>query len=94
VGLFIHKGASEPLFEMAHHLTWHAQRQYKDQAPGNGLMPEFVAMFPRGAPYAIYRELRIGKMSGGQEPHWQLSFTDDEPAIARPQWRDRKSAGA
>ncbi len=94
VGIFIHKGASEPLLEMADHLTWHAQRQYKDKVPGKGLMPEFVAMFPRGAPYAIHRELRIRKISGGQEPHWQLSFTDDEPAIARPQWRDRRSAGA
>jgi len=92
VGIFIHKGASEPLLEMADHLTWHAQRQYKGQAPGKDLM--LGAMFPRGAPYAIYRELRLGKMSGGDEPRWQLGFTDDESAIARPHWRARKSAGA
>ena len=89
-GIFIHKGASEPLLEMADHLTCCAQRQYKDQAPGKEPMPEFVAMFPRGAPYAIYRELRLGKMSGGDEPRWQLSFTDDEPAIAQPAWRARE----
>ena len=94
VGTFIHKGASEPLLEMADHLTWHAERQHKDQTPGKELMPEFLAMFPRGAPYAIYRELRLGKMSGGDEPRWQLSFTDDEPAIAPPHWRARRSAGA
>ena len=94
VGIFIHKGASEPLLEMADHLTWHAQRQYRDQAPGKALMPEFVAMFPRVASYAIYRELRLGKMRGGDEPRWQLSFTDDDLAIARPHWRARKSAGA
>ena len=75
VGIFIHEGTSEPLLEMADHLTCRAQRQYKDQGPGKVLMPEFVAMFPRGAPYAIYRELRLGKMGGGEEPRWQLSFT-------------------
>ena len=69
-----------------------AQQQYKDQAPGKELMPEFVAMFPKGAPYAIYRELRLEKMSGGQEPHWQLSFTEDAPTIARLNWRAWKSA--
>jgi hypothetical protein len=42
--IFTHKGASEPLLEMADHLTWHAQRQHKDQTPGKELMPEFLAM--------------------------------------------------
>jgi hypothetical protein len=92
VGIFIHEGTSEPLLEMVDHLTWRAQRQCKDQAPGNELMPEFVAMFPKGAPYAVYRELRLGKKSGGGEERWQLSFTDDDLAIAQPDWRARKSA--
>ena len=47
VGIFIHKGASEPLLEMADHLTWHAQRQYRDQAPGKALMPEFRCYVPQ-----------------------------------------------
>jgi hypothetical protein len=75
VGLFTHKQASEPLLEIADQLTWRAQRQYKDQATGQERTPEFVAVFPEGAPYAIYRELRVGTMSGGDEPRWQLSFT-------------------
>jgi hypothetical protein len=91
-GIFIHEGTSEPLLEMADHLSWRAQRQYKDQAPGKELMPEFVAMFPKGAPYAIYRELRLGKMGGGDELRWQLSFTDDDLAVARPDLARRKSA--
>jgi hypothetical protein len=77
---------------MADHLTWRAQAQYKEQTPGKELMPEFIAMFPQGAPYAIYRELRLEKMSGGREPHWQFSFTEDAPAIARLNWRALKSA--
>ena len=91
-GIFMHDGSPEPLLEMADHLTRQAQHQYKEQAPGKELMPEFVAIFPKGSPYAIYRELRLEKMSGGQEPHWQLSFTDDDAAIAQPAWRARKSA--
>jgi hypothetical protein len=91
-GIFIHEGTSEPLLEMADHLAWRAQRQYKDQAPRKELMPEFVAVFPKGAAYAIYRELRLGKMSSGEELQWRVTFTDDDPATARPDWRARKSA--
>ena len=92
MGIFIHKGASEPLLEMADHLTCCAQRQYKDHTLGKEPVPEFVAMFPQGAPYAICRELRLEKMSGGQEPHWQFRFTDDAPDLARLNWRTRRSA--
>jgi len=92
VGIFIHKGASEPLLEMADHLTCCAQRQYKDHTLGKEPVPEFVAMFPGSAPYAICRELRLEKMSGGQEPHWQLRFTDDAPDLARLNWRTRRTA--
>ena len=80
------------MLEIADQLTWRAQRQYKNQAPGKELMPEFVAVFPKGAPYAIYRELRVGTMSGGDEPRWQLSFTDDDLVSVRRDWRGRKTA--
>ena len=75
VGLFTRQQASEPLLEIADQLTWRAERQYKDQATGQERTPEFIAVFPEGAPYAIYRELRVGTMSGVDEPRWQLSFT-------------------
>jgi len=34
------------------------------------------AVFPDGAPYAIYRGLRVGTMSGGEEPRRELKFTE------------------
>ena len=49
VGLFTHKQASEPLLEIADQLTWRAERQYKDQAPGQERTPEFIAVFPEVA---------------------------------------------
>jgi hypothetical protein len=92
VGLFTRKEPPEPLLEMADQLTWRAQRQYKDQAPGKELMPEFVAVFPEGAAYAIYRELRVGTMSGGEEPQWQLSFAEDDRVRVRLEWPGRRTA--
>ena len=92
VGLFTHKQSSEPLLEMADQLTWRAQRQYKDHVAGKELMPEFVAVFPERAVYAIYRELRVGTMSGGEEPRWELSFAEDDRVHVRLDWSGRKTA--
>lgn len=53
-------------------------------------MPEFLAVFPEGVPYAIHRELRLGKAGGGEG--WRLTFTDEDLASAQPDWRSRKIA--
>jgi hypothetical protein len=92
-GVFTHGESPEPLLEMAGHLTWQA-RQCKAQLPTKGLSREFVAMFPEGARYAICRELRLEKTSGGQEPHCQLSFVDNTSDLARLNWRTRRAASA
>ena len=84
VGIFIRKGSSEPLLEIADQITWRTQRQYKDRIPGKDLLPEFAAVFPDGAPYAIYRQLRIATTSSREESRWQLNFTDDDFVSMRP----------
>jgi hypothetical protein len=89
VGVFIHKGSSEPLLEMADQLTWRAQQQCKHGDPGMEPMPEFLAAFPEGAPYAIRRELRLAKAIGAEG--WGLTFSDD-PARPQAEWRGRKTA--
>jgi len=89
VGIFIHKGSSEPLLEMADQLTWRAQRQYMDRGPATELMPEFSAAFPEGVPYAIQRELRLAKATAAEG--WRLAFTDDQ-IRTQAEWRRRKTA--
>lgn len=85
-GLFTPKIPPQPYLEMADQVAWRAQRQYKEYNPKRELMPEFASVFPKGAPHARYREIKVASMSGGSNPKWSVEIDKDERVAARLQW--------
>jgi hypothetical protein len=76
-GLFSEKMPPQPLLEMCDHVCHRAQRQCKFHL-GCDLLPEFVAVFPRDAPFARYKELQVASYSGGKTPRWTISFAEHD----------------
>lgn len=70
------KKPPNPHLEMADHVAWRAQRQYKVHNPNGTLMDEFISVFPEGAKHAQYRENRIGQISRGDDPKLVLDFDE------------------
>jgi hypothetical protein len=91
-GLFTPKLPSNPMLEMADQITWRAQRQFREWASRRHLMPEFVSVFPEGASHAVYREMQVATLSGGEEPRWKLSFTEDDRVSVRLDWSGKAIA--
>ena len=72
-GLFSEKMPPQPLLEMCDHVCHRAQRQYKFHL-GCDLLPEFVAVFPRAAPFARYKGKLPDLYAPTRETTWHCGF--------------------
>jgi hypothetical protein len=78
VGMFTPKIPPQPLLEMADQVAWRTQRQYKEYNPQHRLMPEFTAVFPRGAHTLDTDSLSVASISGGSDPKWRIDFDESD----------------